>query len=226
MKTLLFIGLAAVALATPVSVKAQQFDGASIHKAQYSRYSYVHRKSYRQTRPGYIGSCYCYSVSSSAFVYGSFQVARRNSWNAAVAVRNNYSLARDTCPGFCKRAWPLRRVQNPRTIIRRQPGVAVRSPHISTGHAKCRRKFGSRAYATSYRGRGHWNCYTGRSANRPNWAAGHAACKRRFGYRSRALSVAQGGRWNCLRPRAVRSPPPYTGGRGLSPGRTCIYGIC
>lgn len=167
MKILAFLLTLFAAFSSPqLDAKAQQIDDPLLQNVQYSRYSYVHKRSY-STRYG--RSCYCYSVSSSAHVLNSFQIARRNSWNAAIAVRNNYARSRNTCPGSCQRPIAFGRVRNPGTIIRRQPGVAVRPPPISTGHAKCRRHFGSRSYATRYIGNGRWSCATRRIVRNPRY---------------------------------------------------------
>jgi hypothetical protein len=124
MKTLAVVLGFLVLFTLPGPAYAQQSNGETIKLAQMSRFYYVHRKSYQQRTSTSLTTCNCYSVSSSSYIFGHFSVGRYNSWDQAVAGRNAASRARGTCPGACSQ--PMARAG---TIIRRQPGVAVRPPY-------------------------------------------------------------------------------------------------
>lgn len=154
--------LSVVTLLTNAS-HAQTVAGAYIHNAQYNQFSYVHRKTYSLRRPnGSMSTCYCYSVSSSGFVFGHVNVGRYSNWQSAWIARNNFARNAYTCPGACQR--PVAVPNSNNTIIKSQPAVA---PNWASGHAACRRKFGARSYAQRYNGGSNWNCYNPRVVRNP-----------------------------------------------------------
>lgn len=151
--------LAGSVLLASAPVSAQSFDSSLIHKAQFMRYYYVHKKTYPLRRNGYVRYCNCYSVSSSSHVFGRWQVSRYNSWNSAVAGRNRLSRARNTCPGVCQRPMGFRGSTSTRPTIRRPNWVA--------GHRYCKRVYGHRSRAISYNRYGRWNCFRPRRVAQP-----------------------------------------------------------
>jgi len=176
---------------------------AEMRSPSGDRYAYVHKRTYRRHVGGTIRHCICYSVSSSGHVQNWWQVSRHYSWNRAVAARNRYSQARNTCPGTCSRSMLVRR-QQPRG--RNARGGNTRA---------CQARHGRSYYWSSSRRR----CVRYQTRSRATGSS--AACRAKYG-RNYYWSFAKR---RCVRfqTRTRRNPKPRSGGGGK---RDClIYGV-
>lgn len=171
---------------------------AQMRSPSGDRYAYVHKRSYRRTIRNTIRSCTCYSVSFSSRVQSWWQVSRHYSWNRAVAARNRYSQARNTCPGTCSRPMFVRR-QQPRGGNARRGNTRAcqarhgRSYYWSPSRRRCvryqtrSRATGSSAACRAKYGRNHYWSFaqrrcvrfrtrTGRNTNRGSGGGGKKDC--------------------------------------------------
>lgn len=166
-----------------------------------SRFYWVHRSTHQWRTPQVLTTCYCYSVSSYAYVQGAVAVDRAQTWASAVASRNRFAAGERTCPGACRTPMSVSGgggggFQNP-PRNRRRPGYYV--------YSNCTNRPCTIGVADANYSQGGWSAVYG--PYRTGGEAWRRACELHYRSHSHTSPDIARGRINCGNVgRAVQAP--------------------